>query len=55
MRDFRTLKRTFWGRHLWARGYFCATSDNVTDDVIARYIEQQDAEPPDDVDFKVTE
>ena len=55
MRDFRTLNRTFWGRHLWARGYFCATSGNVTDDVIARYIEQQDAEPPDDVDFKVTE
>jgi putative transposase len=55
MRDFRTLNRTFWGRHLWARGYFCATSGNVTDEVIARYIEQQDAEPPDDVDFKVTE
>jgi putative transposase len=55
MRDFRTLNRTFWGRQLWARGYFCATSGNVTDEVIARYIEQQDVEAPDDVDFTVTE
>jgi putative transposase len=54
MRDFRTLNRTFWGRHLWARGYFVATSGNVTDEVIAKYISDQDIEPHDD-DFKVTE
>ena len=22
MRDYRRLHREFWGRHLWARGYF---------------------------------
>jgi putative transposase len=54
MRNFRTLNRTFWGRHLWARGYFVTTSGNVTDDVIAKYIAQQDVET-DDTDFKVTE
>lgn len=54
MRDFRTLNKTFWGRHLWARGYFVATSGNVSDEVIARYIEEQDLEPQ-DADFKVTE
>ena len=54
LRDFRALSKTFWGRHLWARGYFVATSGNVTDDVVARYIEDQDVEPQ-DVDFKVTE
>jgi putative transposase len=54
MRDFRTLSRQFWGRHLWARGFFVATSGNVTDDVIARYIDAQDVEPQDD-DFKVSE
>lgn len=38
MRDFRTLNRTFWGRPLWARGYFVATSGRqVTDEVIAPY------------------
>jgi putative transposase len=55
MRDFRTIKKTFWGRHLWARGYFVASSGNVTDEVIAKYIEEQDVQPPSDADFKVTE
>jgi REP-associated tyrosine transposase len=54
MRDFRTLNRTFWERHLWARRYFVATSGNVTDEVISRYIEDQDVET-EDADFKVTE
>ena len=53
LRDFRSLNKTFWGRH-FARGYFVATSGNVTDEVIARYIEEQDIEP-EDADFKVTE
>ena len=39
LRDFRALRKEFWGRHLWARGYFVATSGNVTDEVIAQYIE----------------
>ncbi len=54
MRDFRVLQKEFWGRHLWARGYFVATSGNVTDEVIARYIEMQGAEVQDD-DFKISE
>jgi putative transposase len=54
MRDFRSLNRTFRGRHLWARGYFVATSGNITDEVIAKYIADQDVEPQ-DVDFKLTE
>jgi len=55
MRDFRTLRKSCWGQHLWARGYFVTTSGNVTDEVIARYIEEQDVEPRDDDNFKVTE
>jgi len=55
MRDFRTIDRQFWGRHLWARGYFVATSGNVTDEVIEKYIAEQDVEPQDDDNFKVTE
>jgi len=51
----RTLMRQFWGRHLWARGYFSATSGNVTDDVIAQYIENQgDAERARDDDFTIS-
>ena len=35
-----------------ARGYSAATSDNVTDDVIMKYIEEQDIESP-DTKFKI--
>lgn len=38
--------RQFWGRHIWARGYFAASSGNVTDEVIITYIEAQGQEPP---------
>ena len=40
--EYRSLSKKFWGRHLWARGYFVASSGNVTDEVIAQYIEMQD-------------
>ena len=29
MMEFRQLNKQFWGRHMWARGYFVATSGNV--------------------------
>ena len=38
MSEFKTLQQQFWGRHLWARGYFVASSGNVTDEVILEYI-----------------
>ncbi|OIP32877.1 MAG: IS200/IS605 family transposase [Deltaproteobacteria bacterium CG12_big_fil_rev_8_21_14_0_65_43_10] len=52
MMEYKRLSREFWGRHMWARGYFVATSGNVTDEVIIKYIEQQGQEPPDG-DFKI--
>jgi len=48
LRNFRVLQKEFWGRHLWARGYFVASSGNVTDEVLAHYIAHQDVEPQDD-------
>ena len=54
LEEFGELSRQFWGRHLWARGYFVASSGNVTDEVIAEYIASQGQKPPsDDVDFRV--
>jgi putative transposase len=50
--EFKALNRQFWGRHLWARGYFAASSGNVTDEVVMQYIEQQGKESIDG-DFKV--
>jgi putative transposase len=54
LRDWRFLRKEFWGRHLWARGYFVASTGNVTDDLVAKYIEMQDVESQDD-DFKISE
>ena len=51
MMGYKSLSRAFWGRHIWARGYFVVSSGNVTDEVIIKYIEQQNLEPPDG-DFK---
>jgi len=42
------LSKIFWGRHLWARGYFVATSGNVTDEIVMEYIEKQDIEVKDE-------
>ncbi len=48
MMEFQHIQKTFWGRHLWARGYFAATSGNVTDEVILEYIRLQDGAEPGD-------
>ena len=40
--EFKELNQIYWGNHFWARGYFVATSGNVTDDVIEEYIRAQD-------------
>ena len=40
--EYKELNKQYWGRHLWARGYFVASSGNITDEVIAEYIKNQD-------------
>jgi putative transposase len=54
MMEFRHLNKQFWGRHMWARGYFVATSGNVTDEVIQEYIRLEGQEPKSgDENFRV--
>jgi putative transposase len=57
MMEFQHIQNAFWGRHLWARGYFAATSGNVTDEVIMEYIRlQESGEPPDGgTNFRVSD
>ena len=43
-REYKELNKQYWGRHMWARGYFAASSGNVTDEIIAEYIQNQDLE-----------
>ncbi len=55
--EFNELNRQFWGKHIWARGYFAVSSGNVTDEIIKQYIESQgqDFPPPGDGPFNVGE
>src|SRR5215469_9033550 len=39
--EFPHMRKRFWGRHAWARGYFCRNSGDVTDEVIKAYMAQQ--------------
>ena len=44
-REFPDLRKRYWGRHFRARGYFCTTIGNVTDEIILQYIEQHADKP----------
>ncbi len=46
--EFPHLKKRYWGQHLWARGYFCASVGTVTQEQISEYIEKHEQEPPDE-------
>jgi putative transposase len=39
--EFQHLRKQFWGRHLWARGYLAVSSGNITDEMIQQYIDEQ--------------
>ena len=39
--EYAALRKRYWGQHLWARGYWVASSGNVTDEVWKEYIKNQ--------------
>ena len=52
--EFPHLKKQFWGRHFWARGYLAVSSGNITDEMIHQYIQEQEGEPiTDDSRFEI--
>jgi len=52
-REFPRLRKRYWGQHLWARGYFCATVGAVDEEAIKQYIESQKWEDDGGKGFKV--
>ena len=42
--EFPHLRKRFWGRHFWARGYLAVSSGTITDEMIKEYIEEQEGE-----------
>ena len=35
---FPQIKKRYWGRHFWARGYFCVTAGELTKEMIVQYL-----------------
>ncbi len=52
--EFAHLRKQFWGRHFWSRGYLAVSSGNITDEMIQEYIQEQEGEPvTDDSRFQI--
>jgi putative transposase len=46
--EFPELKKRYWGQHIWARGYFCASVGAVDEEAIKQYIEGHKTHDHDD-------
>ena len=46
--EFPTLKKRYWGKHFWARGYFCVSVGQMTEDMIKNYLEHHFEANPND-------
>ena len=46
--EFPHVKKRYWGRHFWARGYFCVTSGELTKEMIKEYLEHHFEKDPND-------
>ncbi len=46
--EYPVLKKRYWGRHFWARGYFCVTVGQMTEEMIANYLEHHFESNPND-------
>lgn len=44
-REYPQLRKVYWGRHFWSRGYFAASVGTVSEDQIKAYIENQTDAP----------
>ncbi len=45
--EFPVLRKRYWGRHFWGRGYFSTTSGAITDDTILQYLDSHSPNPTD--------
>ncbi len=40
--EFPSLRKQFWGQHMWATGYFCRSVGTITNEIIKKYIDGQE-------------
>ena len=44
LQEFPRLRKQYWGRHVWARGYLAVSSGTITDEMVREYIDEQQGE-----------
>ena len=44
IQEYPHLRKQFWGRHFWARGYLAVSSGTITDEMVKEYIDDQEGE-----------
>ena len=54
LQEFDSLRKRYWGQHLWARGYFAVTVGNVNEKDMQEYIENQEQHHKED-QFKISD
>ena len=50
--EFPKLKKRYWRRHFWARGYFCVTAGELTKEMIMEYLDHH-FEAKDNPNFEI--
>ncbi len=46
--EYSHIKKRYWGRHFWARGYFCVTAGEVSKEMIKEYLAHHFERDPND-------
>jgi len=46
--EFPKLKKRYWGKRFWARGYFCVRVGQMTEEMIKNYLEHHFEANPND-------
>ena len=47
-KEFPQVKKRYWGRHFWARGYFCVTAGELTKEMTQEYLKHHFERDPND-------
>jgi putative transposase len=53
LQEYPQLRRQFWGKHFWARGYLAVSTGNITDEMVKKYIEEQEGEEVEEGRFQI--
>lgn len=51
--EYESVRKEYWGKQFWARGYFCVSVGNVSEEMIKDYIEHHFEDPDAEESFRI--